>query len=85
MGTRALHMAMYVVYEAHFQMVSDHPTVYGDESFFQFINDVPVTWDADSSPKNVTIQEQVVDAARVLKVKLASAGRLAVRLASVKP
>jgi len=45
MGTRAHHLAMYVVYEAPFQMVSDHPSAYEDQPSFQFIMDVPTTWD----------------------------------------
>jgi alpha-glucosidase len=45
MGTRAHHLAMYVVYEAPFQMVSDHPGAYKNQPSFQFIKDVPATWD----------------------------------------
>ncbi|MCP5112892.1 MAG: glycoside hydrolase family 97 protein, partial [bacterium] len=45
MGTRAHHLAMYVVYEAAFQMVSDHPGAYRSQPSFQFIKDVPATWD----------------------------------------
>jgi len=45
MGTRAHHLAMYVVYESPFQMVSDHPTAYEGQPSFQFIKDVPATWD----------------------------------------
>ena len=45
MGTRAHHLAMYAIYEAPFQMVSDHPTAYKDQPSFQFIKDVPATWD----------------------------------------
>ena len=45
MGTRAHHLAMYVVYEAPFQMVSDHPSAYEGQPSFQFIQDVPATWD----------------------------------------
>ena len=45
MGTRAQQLAMYVVYEAPFQMVSDAPIAYKDQPAFQFIKDVPTTWD----------------------------------------
>ena len=45
MGTRAHHLAMYVVYEAPFQMVSDHPGAYEGQPSFQFIKDVPASWD----------------------------------------
>lgn len=44
-GTRAHDLAMYAVYEAPFQMVSDHPTAYEGQPAFQFIKDVPATWD----------------------------------------
>lgn len=45
MGTRAHHLAMYVVYEAPFQMVSDHPGAYKDQPSFEFIRHAPATWD----------------------------------------
>jgi len=45
MGTRAHQLAMYVVYFAPFQMVSDDPLAYRDQPSFQFIHDVPATWD----------------------------------------
>ncbi|MDF1573502.1 MAG: glycoside hydrolase family 97 catalytic domain-containing protein, partial [Bacteroidales bacterium] len=45
MGTRAHHLAMYVVYESPIQMVSDHPGAYKGEPSFQFIKDVPASWD----------------------------------------
>ena len=44
MGTRAHHLAMYVVYDAPFQMVADHPSAYQGQPAFQFIRDVPATW-----------------------------------------
>jgi alpha-glucosidase len=36
---------MYAVYEAPFQMVSDHPSAYEDQPAFEFIKSVPATWD----------------------------------------
>ncbi|HUA59753.1 MAG TPA: glycoside hydrolase family 97 catalytic domain-containing protein, partial [Verrucomicrobiae bacterium] len=45
MGTRAQQLAMYVVYEAPFQMVSDSPAAYKDQPAFEFIKAVPATWD----------------------------------------
>jgi alpha-glucosidase len=45
MGTRAHQLAMYVVYEAAFQMVSDWPGAYEGQPALQFIKDVPATWD----------------------------------------
>ena len=45
MGTRAHHLAMYVVYEAPVQMVSDHPAAYEGQPAFEFIKSVPASWD----------------------------------------
>ena len=45
MGTRAQQLAMYVVYEAPFQMVSDTPKAYEDQPAFEFIRHCPATWD----------------------------------------
>ena len=45
MGTRAQQLAMYAIYEAPFQMVSDTPKAYQDQPAFKFIQQVPTTWD----------------------------------------
>jgi len=45
MGTRAHQLAMYVVYQAWSQMVSDWPGAYAGQPAFKFIQDVPATWD----------------------------------------
>jgi alpha-glucosidase len=45
MGTRAHHLAIYVVYESPFQMVSDWPENYKNQPDFDFIKKVPSTWD----------------------------------------
>ena len=45
MGTRAQQLAMYVVYQAAFQMVSDWPGAYEGQPEFKFIKDAPATWD----------------------------------------
>ncbi len=45
MGTRAAQLAMYVVYDAPFQMVSDTPKAYMDQPAFDFIKHAPATWD----------------------------------------
>lgn len=45
MGTRAHQLAMYVCFEAPSQMISDWPGAYADQPAFQFIKDVPATWD----------------------------------------
>lgn len=46
MGTRAQQLALYVIYQTPFQMVSDSPQTYAGQLAFQFIKDVPVSWDA---------------------------------------
>lgn len=45
MGTRAQQLAMYVVFWTPFPMVSDSPQAYAGQPSFQFIRDVPVSWD----------------------------------------
>lgn len=45
MGTRAQQLAMYVIYQAPFQMVSDTPKAYEDQPSFGFIQHAPATWD----------------------------------------
>lgn len=66
MGTRSHHLAMYVVYESPFQMVSDHPSAYRNEPSFEFIKDVPTSWDQtkvlDGQPgEYITIARKSVD------------------------
>jgi alpha-glucosidase len=46
MGTRAQQLAIYVVFEEPLAMVSDAPAAYANQPGFQFIKDVPTTWDA---------------------------------------
>ena len=45
LGTRCHHLALYVVFESYLQLVSDHPKAYQDESGFEFIQQVPTSWD----------------------------------------
>ena len=45
MGTRAHHLALYVVYQAQFEMVSDYPVAYEGQADFEFIKKVPTSWD----------------------------------------
>jgi alpha-glucosidase len=45
MGTRAHHLAIYVVFESPFPMVSDWPEVYRNDPSFEFIKKVPASWD----------------------------------------
>jgi alpha-glucosidase len=49
MGTRAQQLALYVVFEAPLAMVSDAPSAYANQPAFQFIRDVPTTWDETRS------------------------------------
>ena len=45
MGTRAQQLAMYAIYDAPFQMVSDNPKSYRDQPAFEFIRHAPAAWD----------------------------------------
>jgi alpha-glucosidase len=45
LGTRAQELALYVVLESPFQMVSDYPEHYAGQKEFDFIKQVPTTWD----------------------------------------
>src|SRR5436853_5385334 len=44
-GTRCHMLAMYVVLENYLQMVCDYPAAYEGEQGFDFIKEVPTTWD----------------------------------------
>ena len=46
MGTRAQQLALYVVFQTPIQMVSDSPQMYAGQPAFQFIRDVPTSWDS---------------------------------------
>ena len=46
MGTRAQQLALYVVFQTPFQMVSDSPQAYADQPAFKFIRDVPTQWNS---------------------------------------
>jgi alpha-glucosidase len=45
LGTRAHHLALYVVYESYLQLVSDFPQAYENQTGFEFVQTVPTTWD----------------------------------------
>lgn len=45
MGTRAQQLALYVIYETPFPMLSDSPQNYENQPGLQFLEDVPVEWD----------------------------------------
>jgi alpha-glucosidase len=44
-GTRTRQLAMYVVYESPLQMLVDYPAAYEEERGFEFLKEVPTTWD----------------------------------------
>ncbi len=45
LGTRCHMLAMYVVLENYLQMVCDYPAAYEGEAGFEFIKEIPTTWD----------------------------------------
>jgi alpha-glucosidase len=45
LNTRAHELALYVVLESPLQMVSDYPEHYAGQHDFEFIRQVPTTWD----------------------------------------
>ncbi len=45
LGTRCHMMAMYVVLENYLQMVCDYPAAYEGQQGFEFIKEIPTTWD----------------------------------------
>ena len=60
LGTRAHELALYVVLESPLQMVSDYPEHYAGQHDFEFIKQVPATWDEvrvlDGRPmENITV------------------------------
>jgi alpha-glucosidase len=45
LGTRCHHLALYVIYENPMPMVSDSPSAYEGQTGFEFLKEVPTTWD----------------------------------------
>ncbi|MGD0520203.1 MAG: glycoside hydrolase family 97 protein [Terracidiphilus sp.] len=45
LGTRAHELALFVVFESPFEMVADYPEHYQGQKEFNFIKQVPATWD----------------------------------------
>ncbi|MGI8951429.1 MAG: glycoside hydrolase family 97 protein [Chitinophagaceae bacterium] len=45
LGTRCHMLAMYVVLENYLQMVCDYPAAYEGQQGFEFIKEIPTTWD----------------------------------------
>ncbi|WP_445736874.1 glycoside hydrolase family 97 protein [Mariniflexile sp.] len=62
-GTRTHMMAMYVVLESYLSMFADYPEAYEGELGFEFIQNVPTTWDETVVP-SAKLQEYVVIARR---------------------
>lgn len=44
-GTRCHQLAMYVVLESYLQMIADYPDAYKNQPGFEFLQQVPTTWD----------------------------------------
>jgi alpha-glucosidase len=60
LGTRAHELALFVVFESPFEMVADYPEHYQGQKEFNFIKQVPATWDEvrvlNGSPmENITL------------------------------
>ena len=45
LGTRAHELALFVIFESPFEMVADYPEHYEGQQAFNFIKQVPTTWD----------------------------------------
>lgn len=50
LGTRCHMLAMYVVLENYLQMVCDYPEAYEGQPGFEFIKEIPTTWNATKVP-----------------------------------
>lgn len=62
-GTRCHMMAMYVVMESYLNMVADYPAAYEGEPGFEFLQQVPTTWDETVVP-DASVDEFVTIARR---------------------
>ncbi|MFM9911152.1 MAG: glycoside hydrolase family 97 protein, partial [Chitinophagaceae bacterium] len=63
LGTRCHMLAMYVVLENYLQMVCDYPAAYEGQPGFEFIKNVPTTWD-ETKVLNSKIGEYITIARR---------------------
>ena len=63
MGTRAHHLALYVVYESPVAMLSDYPEAYAGQKETDFLRVVPTTWD-ETRVLNAKVGDYVVVARR---------------------
>ncbi len=62
-GTRGHMLAMYVVLESYLSMVADYPKAYEGEKGFQFIKQIPTSWDEIVVP-NAKVGEYITIARR---------------------
>jgi alpha-glucosidase len=62
-GTRCHSMAMYVVYESYLQLLCDYPEAYEGKPGFDFVREVPTTWD-DMKVVNAAVGDYVTVARR---------------------
>lgn len=63
MGTRAHILGMYVVYETYLQLLCDAPEAYIDQPGFDFLLNVPATWD-ETKVLNAKVGEYIIIARR---------------------
>lgn len=63
LGTRCHMLAMYVVLENYLQMVCDYPAAYEGQPGFDFIKEIPTTWD-ETKVIDAKVNEYIVTARR---------------------
>jgi alpha-glucosidase len=63
LGTRCHMLAMYVVLENYLQMVCDYPSAYENQPGFEFIQNIPTTWD-ETKVLNASVGEYITIARR---------------------
>lgn len=61
LGTRCHMLAMYVVLENYLQMVCDYPAAYEGQPGFDFIKEIPTTWD-ETKVIDARVNEYILDA-----------------------
>lgn len=63
LGTRCHMLAMYVVFENYLQMVCDYPAAYEGQPGFNFIKEIPTTWD-ETKVLDAKVDEYILIARR---------------------
>jgi alpha-glucosidase len=63
LGTRCHMLAMYVVLENYLQMVCDYPEAYEGQQGFEFIKEIPTTWD-ETRVIDAKVNEYIIIARR---------------------